>query len=79
VRDFDLRPSKAGIEPVEVDVQQAQTARLALRDHGKGRHRAGLKFGDCFACAQALTRAEPLLRQGENILATTIEIHAASR
>ena len=39
------------IEPVTL--QQARLAREAYRDYGKGRHRAGLNFGDCFSYALA--------------------------
>jgi ribonuclease VapC len=47
------------IEPVNVD--QAHLARQAFHDFGKGRHAAGLNFGDCFAYALARIAGEPLL------------------
>ena len=52
-RRFDdlLREGAITIEPVTV--KQAEIAREAYRDFGKGRHRAGLNFGDCFAYALA--------------------------
>jgi hypothetical protein len=31
-----------------------------LRQYGKGRHAAGLNFGDCFSYALALSLGEPL-------------------
>lgn len=45
------RHRRAGIvlEPVTVD--QGYLARQAFLDFGKGRHPAGLNFGDCFAYA----------------------------
>jgi ribonuclease VapC len=38
----------------------------------KGRHPAGLNFGDCFACALAKTSGEPLLFKGEGFRKTDI-------
>lgn len=58
------------IEPVTVD--QAQAARQAFHDFGKGRHPAGLNFGDCFAYALAKTTGEPLLFKGEDFKKTDI-------
>ena len=53
VRDFDLFLTKAGITLIAVDVEQAQIARQAFKKYGKGRHIAGLNFGDCFSYAAA--------------------------
>ena len=50
------------IEPVTA--QQAQIARQAYRDFGKGRHKAALNFDDCFAYALAMDLDEPLLCKG---------------
>ena len=49
IRVLDLFLAKARIEVVAVDSDQAFIARNAFRQFGKGRHRAGLDFGDCFA------------------------------
>ena len=49
IRDFDLFLVKAGVELVPLDVEQAHIARQAFREYGKGRHPAGLNFGDCFS------------------------------
>ena len=40
-------------------------ARLAFDHYGKGRHRAGLNFGDCIAYAVAKAHDVPLLYKGE--------------
>src|SRR5262245_22854105 len=64
LRDLDLLLSKASIELIAVDVEQAHVARLAFSRYGKGRHPAGLNYGDCFSYALAITRAEPLLYKG---------------
>jgi ribonuclease VapC len=55
-----LRRARVVIEPVTVD--QGELARQAFLDFGKGRHKAGLYFGDCFAYAKAT--GEPLLFKG---------------
>jgi ribonuclease VapC len=72
-RRFDdlLRDSAIAIEPVTAE--QAKIARDAYRDFGKGRHRAGLNFGDCFAYALAKVTGEPLLFKGDDFLHTDVE------
>ncbi len=67
-----LRDLKMEIEAVTV--VQAETARQAYRDFGKGRHRAGLNFGDCFAYALAKEKDEPLLFKGDDFRHTDIEV-----
>jgi hypothetical protein len=58
------------IEPVTVD--KGQIARQAFIDFGKGRHKAGLNFGDCFAYALAKAKREPLLFKGNDFGLTDI-------
>ena len=58
------------IEPFTVD--HAYIARQAFHDFGKGRHPAGLNFGDCFAYALAKFTREPLLFKGEDFKKTDI-------
>jgi ribonuclease VapC len=72
-RRFDdfFRETEIAIEPVTS--RQARIAREAYRDFGKGRHRAGLNFGDCFAYALAKEKGEPLLFKGEDFRHTDIE------
>lgn len=65
-QQLDLLLSTARIRVVEVTADQVDVARDGFRRFGKGRHRAGLNFGDCFAYALAVTRAEPLLFKGED-------------
>lgn len=60
------------IEPVTVE--QVSAARLAFRTYGKGRHPAGLNFGDCFAYALAKVSGEPLLFKGDDFSQTDIEL-----
>ena len=72
IRDFDLFLAKAGIELVPVDVEQAQIARQAFKAYGKGRHPAGLNFGDCFSYALAKVNDDLLLFKGNDFLQTDI-------
>lgn len=71
-RALDLFIAKAKIGLVEVDADQAHVARGAFRDYGKGRHPAGLDFGDCFAYALAKTLDEPLLFKGRDFSLTDV-------
>lgn len=71
-RQFDAFLRQAGIiiEPVTED--QAHIARQAYFDFGKGRHPAGLNFGDCFAYALAKATGESLLFKGEDFSRTDV-------
>ena len=57
-----------------VTPEQAKVAREAYRDFGKGRHRAGLNLGDCFAYALAKDKREPLLFKGDDFRKTDVEV-----
>lgn len=57
VKDFAIQ-----LEPVTVE--QAFLARQAFVLFGKGRHKAGLNFGDCFSYALAKAFSEPLVFKG---------------
>jgi ribonuclease VapC len=72
-RELDLLLYRAAVEVVAVDQDQAETARSAWRRYGKGRHPAGLNFGDCFAYALAKVRRLPLLFLGNDFGQTDIE------
>ncbi|APG92986.1 type II toxin-antitoxin system VapC family toxin [Sinorhizobium americanum] len=71
--ELDLWLHKAGVEIVAVDAEQIAVARRAWRSYGKGRHPAGLNYGDCFSYALAKTRSEPLLYKGDDFSLTDIE------
>jgi ribonuclease VapC len=73
LRDFDLWMAAAGIELAPVDADQAHIARQAFRQYGKGRHPAGLNFGDCFSYALAKATGFPLLFKGEDFKRTDIQ------
>ena len=57
---------------VPLDYEQALVAGEANRRYGKGRHPAGLNFGDTFAYALASTRNLPLLFKGNDFARTDI-------
>lgn len=71
-RQFDafMRRVRIAIEPVTEE--QAHIARQAYADFGKGRHPAGLNFGDCFAYALAKVTGEPLLFKGKDFKKTDV-------
>jgi ribonuclease VapC len=71
-RELDLLIHKASIEIVSVDAELAEHARDAYRRYGRGRHPAGLNFGDCFSYALASSRAEPLLYKGDDFGKTDV-------
>lgn len=73
-REFDLFLVKANLETVPVDAEQVELARSAWRKFGKGRHPAGLNFGDCFSYALAKSSGEPLLAKGTDFAKTDISI-----
>lgn len=66
-----IRVAQVQVEPVTVE--QVTSARLAYRVYGKGRHPAGLNYGDCFAYALAKISGEPLLFKGNDFGQTDIE------
>lgn len=72
LRDLDHFINRAGIELVSVDIEQGTTARGAFVRYGKGRHRAGLNYGDCFSYALAILKGEPLLFKGDDFVHTDI-------
>jgi ribonuclease VapC len=73
-REFDLFLVRANLQIVSLDSEQVEIARSAWRKYGKGRHPAGLNFGDCFAYALAKFTGEPLLAKGNDFAATDIEV-----
>jgi ribonuclease VapC len=73
-REFDLFVVRANLQIVPVDAEQADLARSAWRKYGKGRHPAGLNFGDCFSYALAKASGEPLLAKGTDFSGTDIAV-----
>jgi ribonuclease VapC len=75
-REFDLFIVRAQIKIVPIDAELADLARSAWRKYGKGRHPAGLNFGDCFSYALAKATGEPLLAKGTDFTKTDALIHS---
>ena len=70
--ELDRLLQKLGVTTVSVDAGQAEVGRKAFRKYGKGRHRASLNYGDCFAYALAITTNEPLLFKGNDFSETDV-------
>ena len=71
-RALDAFLQQAELTVVAFDAEQASIARTAFRRFGKGRHAAGLNFGDCAAYALARSSGEPLLYKGDDFARTDI-------
>ena len=72
-RRFDDLVQEARLEIAAVTAKQAELARSAYRDFGKGTgHPAQLNFGDCFAYALARDTGEPLLCKGNDFRHTDV-------
>jgi ribonuclease VapC len=69
---FDAFVSFSGIALVPATAAQTRIARQAHAEYGKGRHRAGLNLGDCFAYALARETGLPLLFKGDDFVHTDI-------
>jgi len=72
VRQLDAFMRTAGIAIEPVSEEHALAARQAYSDYGKGRHVAGLNFGDCFSYALAKVSGEPLLFKGSDFQKTDL-------
>jgi ribonuclease VapC len=71
-RQADAFLRRAGVVVEPVTVEQSDLARQAFLDFGKGRHKAGLNFGDCFTYALARATGEALLFKGDDFALTDI-------
>ncbi len=76
LRDFI---AQAGVQIEPVTVAQTKLALDAYQRFGKGRHRAGLNFGDCFAYALSKAMGQPLLFKGDDFSQTDIETVSLDR
>lgn len=72
VVDRFLRDAKIDIVPVDADL--AARAMSGWRRYGKGRHPAGLNFGDCFTYALAERTGHPVLCTGDDFASTDIAV-----
>ncbi len=62
-----------GVDVCPVTERTARIAQEGWRRFGKGRHKAGLNLGDCFAYALAIERDEPLLFKGDDFAQTDVK------
>jgi ribonuclease VapC len=69
---FDDLIAASGISLEPVTADQVRVARQAYRDFGKGKHPAGLNYGDCFSYALARLSGEPLLFKGGDFALTDV-------
>jgi ribonuclease VapC len=73
-RALDLLLHELDITIAQVSPKQANIARRAYKQFGKGLHAAGLNYGDCFAYALAKDEAVPLLFKGEGFGKTDVQV-----
>ena len=71
-RELDALVQKADVVVVAVDADHVAEARRAYRRFGRGRHAAGLNFGDVFAYALSRVEGEPLLFKGGDFAKTDV-------
>ena len=74
LRDLDLLIARFRIEIAPFTESQAYLARQAFARFGKGRHPAGLNFGDCMAYALAKETGEELLFKGTDFGLTDVAV-----
>jgi ribonuclease VapC len=61
------------LDTLDIDAETGRLSRDALYRFGKGRHRARLNLGDCFAYACAQRHGLALLFKGDDFIHTDIE------
>lgn len=67
-----LQSAKTGVVPIDKSI--SDLALQAFERYGKGRHKASLNIGDCFAYACAKRHKVPLLFKGNDFGMTDVEI-----
>ena len=72
ISELDLLFRRVSIDVRPVDLDQLDWARFAFQTYGRGRHPAGLNFGDCFSYALAKSTGEPLLFKGNDFSKTDL-------
>ena len=73
-RELDAVLSELDVETLALTADHAAIARGAYRLFGKGRHPAGLNFGDCFSYALSRALGEPLLFVGDDFSRTDVDV-----
>jgi ribonuclease VapC len=75
---LDAFVRESGAEVVPFDLPQLRAAQNAYLHYGKGRHPAGLNFGDCMSYALAQVCGEELLFKGQDFSQSDIASAGAS-
>ncbi len=70
--DLELLSQKIGLKIESDGMEQLALAKRAFFHYGKGRHPAGLNFGDCFSYALAKSSGQPLLFKGNDFVHTDV-------
>jgi ribonuclease VapC len=71
-RELDILLHRSRIETVAFTAEQADIAREAWLQYGKGRHPAALNLGDCSSYALSRVSGHPLLFKGEDFALTDV-------
>ena len=74
VAELDLLVLRSTLEIISFDERHLEAAKLAFRRFGKGRHPAGLNFGDCCVYGLAKALGEPVLCKGDDFRKTDIAV-----
>jgi ribonuclease VapC len=72
-RDLERLIGKLNAEVIAFESSMATLAADAFRRYGKGRHKAGLNFGDCLVYATAKHFNLPLLYKGQDFIHTDLK------
>jgi ribonuclease VapC len=72
VGQMELFLQRSGVEIAPLDAFQVPLALRAFERYGKGRHPAGLNFGDCLSYALAKMRGDVLLFKGDDFAKTDL-------
>ena len=70
---FDGLASQLGLSETPIDERVGRLAVECFERYGKGRHPAGLNFGDCLSYACAKAHGAALLFKGEDFARTDVE------
>ena len=71
---FDGLASQLGLSEAPIDERVGRLAVECFQRYGKGRHPAGLNFGDCLSYACAKAHGAALLFKGEDFARTDVEV-----
>ena len=73
IKKFEALSATLRLTTVSLDEVQLDLAQTAFRNFGKGRHKAALNMGDCFAYALAKAKGQTILFKGNDFIHTDLE------